>query len=116
MKSAMVSGGSTGGAGNRLGKDAAMLCPAPGKCFGDRGTSQGRLEQQLPADPCVPPSPPGQEKRRVVLVYYLSRKPIPAFDCPLGKEMFPPVKRPVLHPEQCAPAHLTVHNLSRRTL
>ena len=67
MKSAMVSGGSTGGAENRPGTGAAMPCPAPGKRFTDRGTSQGRLEQQLPTDPCVPPAPPGQGKRRVGL-------------------------------------------------
>jgi len=65
VKSAMVSGGSTGGAGNRLGMGAAMPCPAPGKCFRDRGRSQGCWEQQLPADPCVPPSPPCLGKRRV---------------------------------------------------
>jgi len=51
VKSAMVSRGSTGGTENRLGTGAAMPCPAPGKCFGDSGTSLGCLEQQLPADP-----------------------------------------------------------------
>jgi len=67
VKSAMVSRGSTGGAENRPGTGAAMPCPAPGKRFRDRGTSQGRLEQQLPTDPCVLPAPPGQGKRRVGL-------------------------------------------------
>ena len=35
-------------------------------------------------------------------------------DHPLGKEVLPHVNRPLLHPAQCAPAHLTVGQLVQK--